>query len=96
MHIIAAGQGWLFNGDVRGRARATHKRLYRSSDDKRLAGVCGGVAEYFNVDPTLVRLSWIIITILTGIVPGILGYLIAAIVIPRHETSGTAATGSPA
>lgn len=59
------------------------KRLYLSSTDKKLAGVCGGIAEYFDVDSTLVRLAWVVLTILTGIFPGIIGYLIAAIVMPE-------------
>ncbi|HET7320503.1 MAG TPA: PspC domain-containing protein [Candidatus Saccharimonadales bacterium] len=58
------------------------KRLYLSRTDKSLSGVCGGIADYFQVDSSLVRLGWVIITILTGIVPGIIAYIIAAIVIP--------------
>lgn len=45
-----------------------------------LCGVCGGIAEYFDIDPTLVRLVWVIITLMGG--AGILAYIIAAIVIP--------------
>jgi phage shock protein C len=45
-----------------------------------LCGVCGGIAEYFNIDPTLVRLVWVIITLMGG--AGILAYIIAAIIIP--------------
>lgn len=60
------------------------KRLYLSSKDNKLSGVCGGIAEYFNVDSSLVRLGWIIMTILTGVLPGIIAYIIAAIVIPRE------------
>jgi len=60
-----------------------NKHLYRSDVDKRLAGVCGGISEYFDVDSTLIRLAWILITILTGIIPGVLAYIIAAIIIPR-------------
>lgn len=63
------------------------KRLYLSSTDKKISGVCGGIAEFFAVDSTLVRLAWIVITIVTGIVPGVLGYIIAAIVMPRRTTS---------
>ena len=47
------------------------KRLYRSSTNYMLAGVCGGIAEYFNIDPTLIRLAWIILTCMgfgTGII----------------------------
>ena len=60
------------------------KRLYLSSTDKKIAGVCGGVAEYFEVDSTLIRLAWIVLTVITAIIPGIIAYIIAAIVIPQR------------
>jgi phage shock protein C len=59
------------------------KRLYLSATDKKISGVCGGIGEYFGLDSTLVRLAWIVITILTGVIPGIIGYIIAAIVMPN-------------
>ena len=59
------------------------KKLYLSTDDKKIFGVCGGIAEYFNADATVVRLAFVFITIITGVFPGILGYLIAAVVIPK-------------
>jgi len=59
----------------------SNKRLYRSSTNYMLAGVCGGIAEYFDIDPTLVRLVWVIITLMGG--AGILAYIIAAIIIPK-------------
>lgn len=59
------------------------KRLYLSGD-KKISGVCGGIGEYFEVDPSLVRLGWIVATVLTGVVPGIIGYIVAAIVIPGY------------
>ena len=59
------------------------KRLYRSETDKKLCGVCGGIAEYFRIDPTLVRLGWAILTLCGG--AGILGYIVAAIVIPTQS-----------
>ena len=58
------------------------KRLYKSNTEKKLDGVCGGIAEYFNIDPTLVRLAWIIFTAFGG--GGLIAYIIAAIVIPRQ------------
>lgn len=58
------------------------KRLYKSVTDKKLCGVCGGVAKYFKIDPTLVRLGWVVFTCLGG--SGILAYIIAAIVIPEE------------
>lgn len=64
------------------------KKLYLSVNDRKLSGVCGGIGEYFEVDSGLVRLSWIIITVLTGIVPGIIAYIITAVVIPKeHEAT---------
>jgi phage shock protein C len=57
------------------------KRLYKSSTDKKLDGVCGGIAEYFNVDSTIIRLAWVLFSALGG--SGILAYIIAAIVMPR-------------
>ncbi len=60
------------------------KRLLLSTD-KKIAGVCGGIGEYFEIDPSLVRLAWIVMTILTGIVPGIIAYIVAAIVIPTAD-----------
>lgn len=58
------------------------KRLYRSRRSRMICGVCGGVAEYFNIDPTLVRLGLILFACLGG--SGVLGYIIAAIVIPEE------------
>jgi len=58
------------------------KRLYRSKTNKKIAGVCGGIAEYFKVDPTLVRLAWVIGTLLTGFFVGIIGYIIAGVIMP--------------
>jgi phage shock protein PspC (stress-responsive transcriptional regulator) len=57
------------------------KRLYKSND-KKLDGVCAGIAEYFDIDPTLIRLLWVLGTIFVG--AGILAYIIAAIVMPRR------------
>lgn len=56
------------------------KKLYKSSTDKKLAGVCGGIAEYFNIDSTLVRLCWVVFSLLGG--SGLLAYIIAAIIMP--------------
>lgn len=57
------------------------KRLYRSTYDRMLCGVCGGIAEYFQLDPSLVRLGWALFCILGG--SGVLAYIIAAIIIPN-------------
>lgn len=59
------------------------KRLYKIEQGKKLDGVCGWIAEYFDVDPTLIRLVWILFTACAG--SGILAYIIAAIVMPRKS-----------
>lgn len=56
------------------------KKLYKSSTDKKLAGVCGGIAEYFKIDSTLVRLGWVLFSLLGG--SGLLAYIIAALIMP--------------
>lgn len=61
-----------------------NKKLYRSSVDKKICGVCGGIAEYFDIDCTLVRLGWVLISIFTAGFPGIVAYFIAAIIMPQH------------
>lgn len=57
------------------------KRLYRNTSDKMLAGVCSGVADYFNLDPTLVRLGVVVLCAAAG--GGLLAYIVAAIIIPE-------------
>ena len=58
------------------------KKLYKSNQDKMIDGVCGGIAEYFGIDPTVVRLIWALFSLMGGC--GILAYIIAAIIIPRN------------
>ncbi len=64
---------------------ATHrlKRLYRSRSDRMLGGVSGGLGEYLNVDPTVIRLLWVLFALLSGGV-GILAYIVAWIIIPEE------------
>ncbi len=61
------------------------KILFKSVDDKKLDGVCAGFAEYFDVDPTLVRAGYSLITILTGVFPGIIGYIVMSIIMPKKN-----------
>jgi phage shock protein PspC (stress-responsive transcriptional regulator) len=58
------------------------KHLYLSEKNKKIGGVFGGIGEYFRVDPTLLRIVWILITIFSGVGPGIVVYVLAWIVIP--------------
>ena len=63
------------------------KRLYRSRIDKKIAGVCGGIGEYLYVDPTVVRLVAVIAGLATAIIPFLVGYVIAWIIVPEAPTS---------
>ena len=64
---------------------AVPRRLMRSRTNRMLAGVCGGIAEYMGVDPTLVRIAYFLITFFTMIVPGILVYIALLIIIPARD-----------
>lgn len=58
-------------------------KLTRSRSNRMIFGVCGGLGEYMGIDPTIVRLIWILITIFSGFLVGVIAYLLAAIVIPE-------------
>ncbi len=62
------------------------KRLYRSTTDKMVAGICGGVAEYAEIDPTIVRLVVAFLSIITGVFPALLVYVLGAFIIPEQKT----------
>lgn len=59
----------------------SNKKLYKSAD-KKLCGVCGGIAEYFGIDPTIVRVIWALLVCFAG--TGLLAYIICAIVMPEN------------
>lgn len=60
------------------------KKLYRSETDKMLAGICGGLADYLNVNTTLVRVSTVILSLLTSGIPIIILYIVLAFVLPKE------------
>ena len=60
-----------------------NKKLYKSNTNKMICGVCGGLGEFFGIDPTIIRLIWAILALLGG--TGIVAYLIAAVIIPNSE-----------
>ncbi len=62
------------------------KKCYKSTVDKKFAGVCGGIAEYFDIDSTLVRLIWVVLSLAGG--SGLLAYIIAAIIMPDRPAGG--------
>jgi phage shock protein C len=63
------------------------KRLYLSDTNKKLAGVCGGLGEYFDSDPTLIRLLAVVIALPTGVIPMVIAYVIAWMIIPRKPAA---------
>jgi len=60
------------------------KKLYRSKDNKIIAGIIGGIGEYTEIDPTVLRLIFLIIVIATGVVPGMIAYLLALLIVPQR------------
>jgi phage shock protein C len=67
------------------------KKLYRSSAQKMVAGVCGGLAEYFDIDVTIIRLIFIAIALASALIPMFIFYIIAWVVIPSQVASPPAA-----
>ena len=65
------------------------KRLYRSRTDKKIAGVCGGMAAYFNIDPTIIRVIWLVLLLGCGV--GLLAYIICWIVVPMEPLGAATA-----
>ena len=61
------------------------KRIYRSREDKKIAGIMGGLGELFDIDPTLLRLGFVFIGLATGIIPLIVAYLAGWIIIPKGK-----------
>jgi phage shock protein PspC (stress-responsive transcriptional regulator) len=86
--VLAYLLAWLVIPEDTGAPRlAHHNRLTRSTTDRKIAGVCGGLAEYFGVDATPIRLLWIILSILVGAVfGGVIAYIVAWLIIPKPET----------
>lgn len=68
-------------GIWKGGTYMSEKKLYRSNSDKKLCGVCGGIAEYFNVDSTIIRLI-VVVLALAGCL-GLIAYLLAALIMPK-------------
>jgi phage shock protein C len=62
------------------------KRMMRSRSDRMIGGVCGGMAEYFNIDPSLVRVGWVLITFFSGFFLGIIAYVVLMVVVPEQSS----------
>jgi phage shock protein C len=83
--IIAYIAAWVLmpRADAPSERASTRRRLVRSATDRRIAGVCGGLAEYFDVDPTIMRVAWVIVSIVAGaVIFGVIAYVVAWFVIP--------------
>jgi len=63
------------------------KRVYRSNENKVLAGVFGGLGDYFDIDPTLLRLAYVLLAVASAIVPSVIAYVIAVLVMPIKPTT---------
>jgi phage shock protein C len=59
------------------------KKLYKSKDNKIFCGVIGGVGEYFDIDPVLLRVVWLLIVVFTGFFPGLIAYFVACLIVPK-------------
>ena len=59
------------------------KKLYRSNN-RMITGVCAGLAEYFNVDPTIIRLGAVVLSLVTGVIGGVIAYIVASVIIPEQ------------
>lgn len=72
------------------------KKLYRSETNKRIAGVCGGIGEMLDIDPTIVRVATVILALTTGLLPFFVGYVIAWLVFPvgTQETAKSSAVAT--
>ena len=68
------------------------KKLYRSEKDRMIGGVCGGLGEYFGIDPTIVRLLFVFFALAGG--PGLIAYIIFLIVVPDESSKNTSAQPS--
>ena len=82
---------------ARQRSRASLKQLTLSNTNKKLAGVCGGIAEYLDVDATVVRLIWVALSVIPGgLAGGVIAYLLAWIIIPKGSALASAPTSAAA
>jgi len=66
-------------------ANKAHKTLHRSFKNRSWLGVCGGLGEYLDVDPVVIRLLWVLVTVFTGFFLGIFAYLVAALIMPEGQ-----------
>ena len=61
------------------------RRLVRPESDRKILGVCGGIGQYFQVDSTVIRLVWVIVSVFGGVFPGLILYFVAGLIIPNEN-----------
>src|SRR5580700_2274332 len=92
---IADSSNFCSSCGAQQRQRTSHKQLTLSATDKKLAGVCGGLAEYLDVDSTVVRLIWVALSVVPGgFVGGAIAYFLAWVIIPKAPAFVSAAAGA--
>ncbi len=85
--VVAYALAWMVMPEGAATRPVSARRLTRSVSDVKVAGVCSGIAHYFNVDPTPVRVLWIVLTVLPGaVLGGLLAYLAAWLIVPKERT----------
>ena len=97
--VLAYLAAWLVMPETTEPASApSGRRLMRSRTDQKIAGVCGGLAEFFGVDATAIRLLWVVLSIICGaVIGGVIAYLVAWLIIPRPaDVSYPTAVPAPA
>ncbi len=70
----------------------TYKKLYKSDTNIIVSGIIGGIGEYFDIDPTILRLGFIILILITAVFPGVIAYIVAYFIVPSHEVVGSSPT----
>ena len=96
-HEIAENSNFCNNCGARQQVATTRgcKRLMRSASDRKLAGVCGGIAEYLEIDSTVVRLVWLLLVVVpVPLVPAVVAYLIAWLVMPQAPNPAAQPAGA--
>lgn len=71
------------------------KKLYKSDTNKSCSGVIGGIGEYYDIDPVLLRLIFVLIVMVTGVFPGIIAYIIAMFIVPKKPKMDTVSPNTP-
>ncbi len=70
------------------------KRLYKSDTNKTCSGIIGGIGEYYDIDPVLLRLIFVLIVMVTGVFPGIIAYIIAMFIVPKKPKMDTVSSNT--